>query len=106
MASQAFVLRLKPGALEEYTRRHGSIATEWPDLQLALSESGVRMLRIYANDPLLFLYAEVDDPGAFPRLWATPVHKRWALVMDPLIELDDAGRPDARFLHEAYEFHG
>ena len=104
MTSQAFVLRLKSGALKEYVRRHGSIQQEWPDLELALSHSGVHVMRIYAHDPLLFVYAEVEDLNAFPTLWATAVHKRWAEVMDPLIELDAAGHPDAQMLDVAYEF--
>jgi L-rhamnose mutarotase len=103
---QVFVLRLKEGALSEYVRIHHSIPSEWPDLEAAMRASGVVRIEIYSFEPYLILFAEVTDPNAFPNLWRTDVHKRWALLMDPLIQLDDTGRPSARFLESVYRFDG
>ena len=47
----------------------------------------------------LYLYAK-----AFPRLWDTEAHKEWAKVMDPLIELDEEQKPDARFIPRIFIF--
>jgi L-rhamnose mutarotase len=103
---QVFVLRLKEGALGEYVRNHESIPSEWPDLEAAMRASGVARVEIYSFEPYLILVAEVADASAFPTLWRTDVHKRWALLMDPLIELDEAGRPSAQLLEAVYRFDG
>ena len=104
MIRQGLVLRLKPGALAEYVRHHDSIPTDWPDLAAALKASGVKTIRTFEADPLLFLYAEVDDEGAFARLWDSDPHKKWAQVMAPLIELDADNKPDARFIPQVFNF--
>jgi L-rhamnose mutarotase len=104
MLRQALVLKLKPGKLEEYIYHHDRIPTEWPRLHAALKDSGIHSIRTFAAEPLLFLYADVEDEGAFPRLWDTDAHKEWANVMDPLIELDAEMRPDARFIKQIFNF--
>lgn len=104
MVMQGLVLRLKPGALEEYTHHHNQIPTHWPELVAALRESGVRKIRTFVAEPYLYLYAEVVDEGAFPRLWDTEAHRKWAKVMDPLIELDEEQKPDARFIPRIFTF--
>lgn len=101
---QVFVLRLKPGALPEYTRHHDEIPTKWPELAQALRDSGVLHIRTYDAGNLLILSVDVTDENAFPRLWDTPAHKEWAKVMDPLIELDAEQKPDARFLTQIFNF--
>ncbi len=52
MVMQGLVLRLKPGALEEYTRHHHQIPTHWPELVAALRESGVRKIRTFVAEPV------------------------------------------------------
>src|SRR5687768_10351347 len=104
MIRQALVLKLKPGKLEEYIYHHDRILTHWPKLHAALKESGIQCIRTFAAEPVLFLYAEVTDADAFPHLWATEAHKEWALVMDPLIELDAELRPDANFIKRIFDF--
>ncbi|MAZ53343.1 MAG: hypothetical protein CMO31_04925 [Trueperaceae bacterium] len=105
MITQGLVLRLKPGALEEYTRHHDQIPTHWPELEKALKESGIIKIHTFVMEPYLYLYAEVIDQEAFPRLWDTPAHKKWAKVMDPLIELDSEQKPDARFMPQIFTFN-
>ena len=80
------------------------IPTHWPELAAALRASGIRSIRTFAAEPHLFLYAEVEDEGAFPRLWDTEAHIAWAEVMDPLIELDADRKPDARFIPQIFDF--
>jgi L-rhamnose mutarotase len=101
---QGLVLRLKPGKLDEYVYHHDRILTHWPELAAALRASGIKSIRTFAAEPLLFLFAEVDDENAFPRLWDTPAHKKWAEVMDPLIELDAEMKPDAKFIPQIFNF--
>lgn len=99
-----FTLRLKSGAVEQYVAHHNDIRTEHPDLAQALTDSGIRALRIYQDDDRLILAAEATDAEAMQRLWATPAHDRWSTLMDPLIEMTDDGVPAASFLDQLYEF--
>ncbi len=102
MIRQALVLKLKSGKLEEYIYHHDRIPTEWPKLHAAIKESGIHCIRTFAAEPVLFLYAEVEDADAFPRLWDSEAHKEWAKVMDPLIELNAEMVPDARFITQIF----
>jgi L-rhamnose mutarotase len=104
MIKQGLVLKLKPGALSEYIRHHDQIPTHWPELAAALRASGIKTIRTFAAEAHLFLYAEVEDEGAFPRLWDTEAHIKWAEIMDPLIELDVEKKPDARFIPQIFNF--
>lgn len=100
---QAFVMRLREGALPEYRRRH---AAAWPELLEAIGTGGVRRFSIH-HEPgteRLFLYSEVDDPAAWPRAWATPVHERWGREMEPLMAVEADGSPAAAPLDELFGF--
>ena len=53
-----FTLRLKPGGLEEYMRRHDEI---WPDLVAEMAAKGVEQVTIFHADSTLFIYSEISD---------------------------------------------
>jgi L-rhamnose mutarotase len=101
---QAFTLNLKPGAFGAYKAHHDSIPTAHADLAEAISESGVKALRIFARGNTLFLCVEATDDQAMQRLWATEVHQIWSQLMEPLIDIDDEGIPRATFLDPVWEF--
>ena len=61
---QAFTLNLKPGAFEAYKAHHDSIPTAHADLAEAISESGVKALRIFARGNTLFLCVEATEQPA------------------------------------------
>jgi L-rhamnose mutarotase len=88
MVRLAFTMRLKPGALAEYTRQHDQI---WPELVAEFERQGIGEITIFELDPLLVLYAECADAEAFQRLWRTPVHERWGGVMSRLLAWTDEG---------------
>lgn len=95
MIRQAFLLKLKPGAFDEYKRYHDEI---WPELVDAIRASGIRQITTFHDDPYLILYSEVEDEGAWDRLWETDTHTRWGDVMSPLLEFGPDGKVSARFL--------
>ncbi len=80
----AFTMRLKPGALEEYRRHHDSV---WPELVAEIERSGIASITTFRRGDDLFLFSEIRDPGAWDRLWRSPIHLRWAEVMEPLMNL-------------------
>jgi len=99
MIRVAFTMRLKPGGLADYRRFHDGI---WPELVQELEAAGIRNMTIFEDDPVLFLYSEVDDVGSWERLWSTDTHERWGALMAPLMALKDGGAPDSTTLREVF----
>jgi L-rhamnose mutarotase len=88
MIRRAFTLRLKPGGLAEYVRRHDEI---WAELVAEIERSGIGTITIFENDPIIFLYSEIYDEHAWDTLWHSDVHLRWAEMMNPLMYFNDEG---------------
>lgn len=97
---KAFVLRLKPGALDEYIFWHDRI---WPELRAEIARQGIAEITLFQLDDMIFLYSEIDDPEAWTRLWDSEIHHRWAREqMAPLMHYRDDGIVDNRELREIW----
>lgn len=88
MERVAFVMRLKPGALDEYRRRHAAV---WPEMLAELRAAGARNYSIFVRDEDLFGYLEVEDFERFrAHMNASSVNARWqaemAALIDPLVD--------------------
>lgn len=101
---EAFTVRLKEGALQEWVRRHEAI---WPDLLEEQQRCGFVSMSVFAADPLLFVFSEVLFPDSWTRFIDTDVHKRWVEAMRDLSEsarddstMDRGGLPEV--LHLAF----
>jgi L-rhamnose mutarotase len=94
-----FTLRLKPGGLEEYVRRHDEI---WPELVAEMASKGVEQVTIFHSDSTLFIYSEIADADTWERLWNLDIHLRWAAELEPYLELAADGTPDSRDLTEIF----
>ena len=101
MIRQAFMMKLKPGALAEYTRQHDAL---WPELAAKIRECGITTIATFEDDPYLFLFSEIEDDGAWARLWDTDVHKKWGEVMEPLMEFGADGKVQATFMRQVFNF--
>jgi L-rhamnose mutarotase len=99
MIRRAFTMRLTPGSLAEYRRHHDAI---WPDLVAEIERQGIAQMTIFEDDPVLFLYSEIHDEGAWDRLWQSEVHDRWGEVMNPLMEFGPDGIVDAHEVREVF----
>ena len=99
MIRRTFVMRLKPGALAEYRRHHDQI---WPELVAEIRACGIRSMTIVEDDPILFLYSEIESEDAWERLWHSAVHDRWADLMQPLMAFRDDGIVDSKTLREGF----
>jgi L-rhamnose mutarotase len=91
-----FQLQVKPGLIEEYTRRHAAV---WPEMLEALKISGWHNYSLFLRpDGLLIGYFETDSlPEALARMAATDVNARWQAEMSGFFE-DLEGTPDQGFL--------
>lgn len=99
MLRKAFTMRLKPGALAEYTRHHSEI---WPELVAEIEKSGIASITTFEQDPVLFLFSEIVDEEAWDRLWHSEIHDKWAEVMGPYMEFRDDGIVDSGDLREIF----
>ena len=102
MIRRAFTMRLKPGALAQYKDHHDTIGSKWPDLVAEIEQSGIATISTFQNGLDLFLYSEIQDADAWTRLWNSPVHRRWAELMRPLMHLLPDGTVDAGELTEIF----
>lgn len=92
MNTHAFRMKLKPGAADEYRRRHDQI---WPELAQLLRDAGICDYSIFLDEETLHLFAVLklkpdNSREALPR---HPVMQRWWDYMADLMETDPSKRP-------------
>lgn len=92
MTIHAFRMRLKPGVVDEYRRRHDAI---WPELSALLTESGIHDYSIFLDEETLSLFAvlKLADDNTRDTLPDHPVMQRWWAYMAPLMEVEPDNRP-------------
>ena len=83
-----FVMRLLPGAEDEYRRRHAAVG---PEMLAELKAAGASNYSIFLDGDRLFGYLEVEDLGQFQRhLNDSEVNARWqdsmGVLIDPLTD--------------------
>ncbi|WP_409934882.1 L-rhamnose mutarotase [Novosphingobium sp. 9] len=93
----AFRMRLKPGNLDEYRRRHDEI---WPELAELLHQAGIRNYSIFLDEETLALFAvlRLEENNSRETLPDHPVMQRWWEYMAPLMEVEPDNRPQERAL--------
>jgi L-rhamnose mutarotase len=102
MIRRAFTMKLKPGASEEYIAHHDSIPEKWPKLVEEIRASGIAQITTFQNGLDLFLYSEISNEEAWNRLWNSEIHREWALLMEPLMHLDENGIVQAGELKQIF----
>lgn len=102
---KAFKMRLKPGVVEEYRRRHDEL---WPDLAAALDGAGIFDYSIFLDEETLSLFAvlKIRDGAPIAELPRQPVMKRWWDYMAPLMEVEPGNRPKEWALPQMFHFAG
>ena len=98
---KAFVLKLKPDALDQYTYWHDNI---WQELRAEIERQGIAEISLFQIDDTIFLHSRINDPEAWTRLWDSEVHRRWGELMGPLMHYRDDGIVDSRELREIWHF--
>lgn len=92
MTTHAFKMRLKPGVVDEYRRRHDEI---WPELAEAIRAAGIHDYHIFLDEETLSLFAvlKLRDDNRRDELPHLPVMRRWWDHMAPLMEVHPDNRP-------------
>lgn len=97
----AFRMRLKPGAEEEYQRRHDAI---WPELSKAHTDAGISDYSIFydAETRYLFAFQKLAPEHTADRLPDLDVVRRWWHHMEDLMETNPDGSPITAPLLEVF----
>ncbi len=86
----AFLMHIRPGAQEEYERRHKQV---WPEMLAELQAAGCHNYSIFRDGLQLFAYLEGDDLDRCRAYLAeSAVAARWEAHMSDILirELDPA----------------
>ena len=85
-------MKLKPGTVAEYKRRHDEI---WPELAQAIHAAGISDYSIFLDEKTLTLFAVQTqaDSNTVAELPHHPVVQRWWDYMAPLMEVNPDNSP-------------
>jgi L-rhamnose mutarotase len=74
--NHAFRMKLKPGAVDEYRKRHDDI---WPELAQLLTDAGIHDYSIFLDEETLHLFAvlKLREPNQRESLPQHPLMRRW-----------------------------
>ena len=97
MIRNAFKMKLKPGCLEEYKKRHDEI---WPELAAELATAGVSDYSIFLDEETLTLFAvqKLSDDNTADELPQTAIVKKWWAYMADIMETHADNSPVAEDL--------
>jgi L-rhamnose mutarotase len=101
MQRHAFKMKLKPGVVAEYKKRHDEI---WPELQRELHAAGISDYSIFLDEETLTLFAtqKLTDNNSAHALPNSPVVQKWWNYMAPLMEVHSDNSPVTKPLKEVF----
>lgn len=94
-------MKLFPGFVAEYKKRHDNL---WPELKDLLKENGVRRYSIFLDEGTLTLFGvmEVEDEDRLNALPEHPVMKKWWSHMRDIMETNPDNSPVSVPLKEVF----
>jgi len=101
MLRNAFTMKLKPGVVEEYKKRHDEI---WPALSNEIRAAGVSDYAIFLDEASLTLFAvqKLTPDNTAANLPQTAIVKKWWAYMAPLMETNPDHSPVVHPLKELF----
>ncbi len=101
MPRNAFKMKLKPGTIAEYKKRHDKI---WPELERELRAAGISDYSIFLDEETLTLFAvqKLSETNTASKLPASPVVRKWWDYMAPLMEAHPDHSPVTTPLTEVF----
>jgi L-rhamnose mutarotase len=97
----AFKMKLNPGMLEEYKKRHDDL---WPELHKLLKDSGLSEYSIFFDEETNILFAfqkQAGDKGS-QDLGKTDIVKKWWKYMVDIMETNPDNSPVSKELVEVF----
>lgn len=101
MKRTAFKMKLKPGFIDEYKKRHDEI---WPELKTLLSDTGVRDYSIFFDKEtnILFAVQKVAGNSGSQDLGKTEIVQKWWAYMADIMETNPDNSPVSIPLEEVF----
>lgn len=101
MIRHAFKMKLRPGVVAEYKKRHDAI---WPELAKELRAAGVSDYSIFLDEETLTLFAvqKLDPQNTAAQLPQSPIVRKWWDHMAPLMEVHPDHAPVCVELREVF----
>ena len=101
MIRHAFKMKLKPGAVAEYKKRHDEI---WPELAVELKAAGISDYAIYLDEETLALFAvlKLSEGNTASALPGNAIMRKWWEYMEPLMEVNADNSPVVGELTEVF----
>ena len=101
MKRHAFTMKLMPGVVAEYKKRHDEI---WPELSAAIRAAGISDYSIFLDEATLTLFAVQKQTGnnTTADLPNHPIVKKWWAHMAPLMEVNADNPPKSGNLREVF----
>lgn len=92
MIRDAGIMKLLPGAAEEYKKRHYEI---WPELVESIKSHGGKNYSIFFKEETneLFSYLEIDDLDTWNKRAGDSITKKWWDYMADLMEVNPDNSP-------------
>ena len=97
----AFKMKLNPGMLEEYKKRHDDL---WPELHSLLKDNGLSEYSIFFDEETNILFAfqkQAGDQGS-QDLGKTEIVKKWWKYMADIMETNPDNSPISKELVEVF----
>jgi len=96
-----FKMKLNPGMVEEYRKRHDGL---WPELHRLLKENGVSEYSIFFDEETGILFAfqkQAGDKGS-QDLGKTEIVRKWWKYMADIMETNPDNSPVTTMLEEVF----
>ena len=94
-------MKLHPGNIQEYKRRHDEL---WPELSDLLKQTGIREYSIFLDEETLVLFGvmNIERQELLDELPSHPVMKKWWSYMKDLMESNPDNSPVSTPLQEVF----
>lgn len=101
MKTVAFKMKLNPGMMAEYKKRHDEI---WPELKKLLKDNGISDYSIFLDEEtnILFAVQKQDGSGSSQDLGTTEIVKKWWAFMADVMETNLDNSPVSAPLREVF----
>ena len=101
MTRVAFTMKLKPGKIEEYKKRHDEI---WPELRDLLKENGISDYSIFVDEKtnVLFAVQKNSGEGDSQSLGENPIVQKWWTYMADIMDTNPDSSPVSIPLKEVF----
>ena len=96
-----FKMKLNPGMVEEYKKRHKNL---WPELRQLLKESGISEYSIFFDHEtnILFAFQKQDGEQGSQDLGETDIVRKWWAYMADIMEVNPDNSPVTVNLEEVF----